>query len=393
MQLAQEGPLVEDEGELQEGFRASFPVTFGRQETKHEALENVHSKTKRPGPAAPSKKSKIAFNIGGASIPKVVGTGAFPRGDAHPVGVRGREEGADEDAAAAKRTRIESSLGASVGAAERDQSAAGGAFPRGTEASRTGLSSFAVNEEGDDAVAGPRLASGGLSDDGGAFVGPSRPPQASVDAEGGELVGPPRPPEEEQESEDDSDDEDADADPYRIPLEHEITLKGHTRVVAALAVDPTGSRVITGGFDYVVKMFDFNGMDARLKSFRHLEPSEGHQVRALSWSPTADRFLVVTGSAQAKVIPKPSRYILDFHSSRRQTLFCFGVSSGGFWVGSIVCNNTNIPFVCFFGVSTGRRDLYVYSVVWDLVIRSGSILDGQFSCSNVCCMTARFHAG
>lgn len=48
-------------------------------------------------------------------------------------------------------------------------------------------------------------------------------------------------------------------------------------------------------------MYDFQGMNSRLQSFRQLEPSEGHQVRALSWSPTADRFLCVTGSAQAKV--------------------------------------------------------------------------------------------
>lgn len=48
-------------------------------------------------------------------------------------------------------------------------------------------------------------------------------------------------------------------------------------------------------------MFDFQGMNARLQSFRQLEPFEGHQVRNLSWSPTADKFLCVTGSAQAKV--------------------------------------------------------------------------------------------
>lgn len=49
-------------------------------------------------------------------------------------------------------------------------------------------------------------------------------------------------------------------------------------------------------------MYDFQGMNARLQSFRQLEPSEGHQVRSLSWSPTSDRFLCVTGSAQAKVL-------------------------------------------------------------------------------------------
>lgn len=47
-------------------------------------------------------------------------------------------------------------------------------------------------------------------------------------------------------------------------------------------------------------MYDFQGMNSRLQSFRQLEPSDGHQVRNLSWSPTADRFLCVTGSAQAK---------------------------------------------------------------------------------------------
>lgn len=48
-------------------------------------------------------------------------------------------------------------------------------------------------------------------------------------------------------------------------------------------------------------MYDFQGMNSRLASFRQLEPFEGHQVRNLSWSPSADRFLCVTGSAQAKV--------------------------------------------------------------------------------------------
>lgn len=74
-------------------------------------------------------------------------------------------------------------------------------------------------------------------------------------------------------------------------------------MVSTLAVDHTGSRVLSGSFDYTVRMYDFQGMNARLQSFRQLEPFEGHQIRALSWSPTSDRFLCVTGSAQAKVIP------------------------------------------------------------------------------------------
>ncbi|KAF2307155.1 hypothetical protein GH714_025163 [Hevea brasiliensis] len=50
-------------------------------------------------------------------------------------------------------------------------------------------------------------------------------------------------------------------------------------------------------------MYDFQGMNSRLQSCRQLEPCKGHQVRNLSWSPIADRFLCVTGSAQAEVLP------------------------------------------------------------------------------------------
>lgn len=60
-------------------------------------------------------------------------------------------------------------------------------------------------------------------------------------------------------------------------------------------------------------MYDFQGMNSRLASFRQLEPSEGHQVRNLSWSPTADRFLCVTGSAQAKVPSCLSFFFICFN--------------------------------------------------------------------------------
>lgn len=73
------------------------------------------------------------------------------------------------------------------------------------------------------------------------------------------------------------------------------------QIVSALAVDHSGSRVLSGSYDYSIRMYDFQGMNARLQSFRQFEPSEGHQLRSLSWSPTSGHFLCVTGSAQAKV--------------------------------------------------------------------------------------------
>ena len=49
-------------------------------------------------------------------------------------------------------------------------------------------------------------------------------------------------------------------------------------MVSALSLDPSGSRLATGSYDNYVKLWDFNGMDMSLKSFRTFEPEEGNQV-------------------------------------------------------------------------------------------------------------------
>ncbi len=42
--------------------------------------------------------------------------------------------------------------------------------------------------------------------------------------------------------------------------------------VSALALDPSGARLVTGSYDYEVKFWDFAGMDASLRSFRSVQP-------------------------------------------------------------------------------------------------------------------------
>jgi hypothetical protein len=51
----------------------------------------------------------------------------------------------------------------------------------------------------------------------------------------------------------------------------------------------------------MVRMYDFNGMKRDMRAFREFEATEGHPIRSLSWSPTGDQFLVVSGSSRAKV--------------------------------------------------------------------------------------------
>ena len=63
-------------------------------------------------------------------------------------------------------------------------------------------------------------------------------------------------------------------------------LAGQGKVVTSLDVDHSGSRLLAGSRDYSLRMFDFNGMKSDMRSFRRLEPSDGHPVHSLSLSPT-----------------------------------------------------------------------------------------------------------
>ena len=65
-----------------------------------------------------------------------------------------------------------------------------------------------------------------------------------------------------------------------------ILAAGQGKLVASLDIDHSGSRVVAGSRDYSVKLFDFNGMKSDLRSFRSVEPFEGHPVHAVSWSPS-----------------------------------------------------------------------------------------------------------
>jgi WD repeat-containing protein 70 len=63
-----------------------------------------------------------------------------------------------------------------------------------------------------------------------------------------------------------------------FPITHEIILKDHTKVVSALALDPSGARIISGSHDYDCKLWDFGGMDARCKPFKTWEPAGSYYV-------------------------------------------------------------------------------------------------------------------
>ena len=59
--------------------------------------------------------------------------------------------------------------------------------------------------------------------------------------------------------------------------------------------------MVSGGADYDVKFWDFQGMDVTRSPFRSVTPSTGYPVHSVDYSCTGDKVLVVTGSLQPKV--------------------------------------------------------------------------------------------
>lgn len=89
-----------------------------------------------------------------------------------------------------------------------------------------------------------------------------------------------------------------------IPASHEVSLEHSSKTVSAISLDPSGARLITGGYDYEIKFWDFAGMDASLQSFRSLKPCESHLIKNLEYGITGDSILITAGNSQAKVLDR-----------------------------------------------------------------------------------------
>ncbi|XWS31354.1 hypothetical protein CRYUN_Cryun23aG0069300 [Craigia yunnanensis] len=250
---------MEDDADIYDGIRAQFPLTFGKQQKSQTSLEAIHNATRRPTTAS------AAINDNNNN--------------------KTNEDLPSLSSSSSSKAWLDSLRNSKPPNPNPNDSVIGPPHPPPGP----------VPDEDDD-------------NDDDVMVGPPRPPTASDDDDDDDVViGPPRPPVGPS-SDSDSEEENR----YRIPMSNEIILKGHTKIVSALAIDHSGSRVLSGSFDYTVRMFDFQGMNSRLQSFRQLEPFEGHQVRNLSWSPTSDRFLCVTGSAQAKIFDRDGLTLGEF---------------------------------------------------------------------------------
>ncbi|KAI9908864.1 hypothetical protein PsorP6_015295 [Peronosclerospora sorghi] len=84
---------------------------------------------------------------------------------------------------------------------------------------------------------------------------------------------------------------------YGFPKSHDVALKSHVKGLAFISVDAPGARVATGTTDYRVKLWDFAGMARHVRTFREIEVVEGYPLVAVSYSPSENRLIAVTGSS------------------------------------------------------------------------------------------------
>eukprot|EP00923_Selenidium_pygospionis_P044323 GHVN01076597.1.p1 GENE.GHVN01076597.1~~GHVN01076597.1.p1 ORF type:complete len:471 (-),score=70.17 GHVN01076597.1:973-2385(-) len=87
----------------------------------------------------------------------------------------------------------------------------------------------------------------------------------------------------------------------RLPTKKEAVIPAHQKRISALAANPKCSRVVTGGFDYKVRLWDFNGMTSTMKSFRDIDPADAHPIECLSFMCSGSHFLCCTGEPIMRV--------------------------------------------------------------------------------------------
>ncbi|CAK4374356.1 unnamed protein product [Aphanomyces euteiches] len=180
------------------------------------------------------------------------------------------------------------------------------------------------------------------------FDEPEEPPRSQPPSEvrkTATVKGPQRPPSQqevdsdapESDSDDDEDNGSDIAMRYSLPLKNQVMLSAHDKLISSIAVDAAGARVATGSVDYHMKLWDFAGMARQVKPFRDAEVEEGHPVLALSYSPTGDRILAVTGSSQPTILTregvtelqfvKGDMYVMDMAHTKGHTHSC----TSGMW--------------------------------------------------------------
>lgn len=97
-----------------------------------------------------------------------------------------------------------------------------------------------------------------------------------------------------------------------LPITHEAKIEQHTKTVSAVSFDGSGSRMVTGSYDYNIGYYDFGGMDSALQPFRYVQPIGAYKIKALRFSRCSQWLLVASSANHASLLDREGSKIRDY---------------------------------------------------------------------------------
>ncbi|KAH7386958.1 WD40-repeat-containing domain protein [Phaeosphaeria sp. MPI-PUGE-AT-0046c] len=123
-----------------------------------------------------------------------------------------------------------------------------------------------------------------------------------------------------KDSDDDSDDDSDEEDEF--PVTHELVIKTHDRAITTIALDASGTRLITGSNDCTLKLHDLSALTpSTIRAFKTVDPfvtkpsqtAESHSIHQVLFGPhSGGQFLCITATPQARIFSRDGDQISEF---------------------------------------------------------------------------------
>ena len=118
-----------------------------------------------------------------------------------------------------------------------------------------------------------------------------------------------------QDSEEDSSSSEGEEDTGQMcpPSQQLWSQEAHSKQVSSLSFDPSGTRLVSGGYDFSLGLWDFTESQANKggppRPFRTSEPCESHALLSVAFSTSGDRVLVCPASAEVLLLDRDGRQL------------------------------------------------------------------------------------
>ncbi|KAF2012657.1 WD40 repeat-like protein [Aaosphaeria arxii CBS 175.79] len=129
-------------------------------------------------------------------------------------------------------------------------------------------------------------------------------------------------PDSDKDSDDDDSDDDDDDYEDEFPVSHGLVIKTHEKTVTTIALDPSGTRLVTGSTDCTLKLHDLSAMTpTTIRAFKEVNPfvtkasqtAESHSIYQVLFGPhSGGQFLVITATSQARIFNRDGDQISEF---------------------------------------------------------------------------------